>query len=113
PNGDLYLLEYGTAWFQGNPDARLVRIEYNAGNRAPIVVASVDRGAGAVPLRVKLTSAGTADADDDSLRYDWTVTRANGAVVQRLKGQSSAVTLSAPGTYTATLTVTDTHGATS
>ena len=37
PSGDMYLLEYGTAWFQGNPDARLVRIEYNAGNRKPIV----------------------------------------------------------------------------
>src|SRR6185369_3126291 len=31
PSGDLYVLEYGTAWFQGNDDARLVRIEYNAG----------------------------------------------------------------------------------
>src|SRR5439155_4525824 len=36
PSGDLYLLEYGTTWFAGNDDARLVRIEYNAGNRAPI-----------------------------------------------------------------------------
>ena len=35
PSGDLYMLEYGTAWFQGNPDARLSRIEYNPGNRAP------------------------------------------------------------------------------
>ena len=33
PTGDLYMLEYGTGWFQGNPDARLVRIEYNGGNR--------------------------------------------------------------------------------
>ena len=43
PNGDLYVLEYGTAWFQGNDDARLVRIEYNAGNRKPIVAAGVDK----------------------------------------------------------------------
>src|ERR671938_672179 len=32
PGGDLYVLEYGTAWFQANDDARLVRIEYTAGN---------------------------------------------------------------------------------
>src|SRR5258707_9973419 len=36
PSGDLYILEYGTLWFQGNDDARLVRVEYNAGNRKPI-----------------------------------------------------------------------------
>ena len=50
PSGDLYVLEYGTGWFQGNADARLVRIEYNAGNRAPVVVAGVDKPAGALPL---------------------------------------------------------------
>jgi cytochrome c len=33
PDGDLYVLEYGTAWFKGNDDARLVRIEHAAGSR--------------------------------------------------------------------------------
>src|SRR2546423_872098 len=61
PSGDMYMLEYGTAWFQGNPDARLVRIEYNGGNRKPIVAASVDQRAGALPLRVHLSSNGTMD----------------------------------------------------
>ncbi|MBA3342173.1 MAG: ThuA domain-containing protein, partial [Gemmatimonadaceae bacterium] len=65
-NGDLYVLEYGTAWFQGNDDARLVRIEYNAGNRKPIVAVAVDRPAGALPMRVGLSSAGTTDLDEDS-----------------------------------------------
>ena len=111
PNGDLYMLEYGTGWFQGNDDARLVRIEYNAGNRSPTVIAGVDRTAGALPLRVQLSSEGTTDADDDSLSYSWTVTRANGTVVRRLSGASPALTLTAPGTYTATLTVRDDKGA--
>ena len=111
PNGDLYMLEYGTGWFQGNDDARLVRIEYNAGNRAPSVIASVDRTAGALPMRVQLSSAGTTDADDDSLTYSWTVTRASGTVVRRLAGASPTLTLTAPGTYTATLTVRDDKGA--
>ena len=29
PDGKLYLLEYGTGWFQKNPDAGLSRIDYN------------------------------------------------------------------------------------
>ncbi|MGH7521347.1 MAG: ThuA domain-containing protein [Gemmatimonadales bacterium] len=111
PSGDLYLLEYGTAWFQGNPDARLVRIEYNAGNRKPTVAAAVDRPAGALPLRVELSSAGTVDLDEDSLRYEWTITRRNGSVVQRLTQPNPSFTFTRPGTYTASLTVTDAQGA--
>jgi len=113
PSGDLYLLEYGTAWFQGNPDARLVRIEYNAGNRKPIVAAAVDQPAGALPLRVKLSSAGTMDLDEDSLRYVWTITRRDGSVVQRLTQPDPSFTFTRPGTYVASLTVTDAQGASS
>jgi cytochrome c len=111
PSGDLYMLEYGTRWFQGNDDARLVRIEYNAGNRAPTVAAAVDRPAGALPLRVALSSAGTADPDDDALRYEWTVSRRGGGPVVRLAGAAPSLTLERPGVYTAALAVTDAHGA--
>src|SRR6185503_4558603 len=111
PNGDLYVLEYGTTWFAGNDDARLVRIEYTAGNRAPVVAASVDKPAGATPLRVTLSSSGTLDLDEDSLRYAWTISRANGSVVQRLSAPNPTFTLARPGVYTATLTVTDPLGA--
>jgi cytochrome c len=111
PSGDLYLLEYGTRWFQGNDDARLVRIEYNTGNRAPVVAAAVDKPAGATPLRVALSSAGTVDADDDELRYEWTISRPNGSVVRKLAGPNPTLTLATPGTYTASLVVTDAQGA--
>ena len=111
PSGDLYMLEYGTAWFQGNPDASLVRIEYNAGNRKPIVAAAVDQPAGALPMRVKLSSAGTMDLDEDSLRYVWTISRKGGAVLQKLTEPNPSFTFTRPGTYTASLTATDTHGA--
>jgi len=110
PSGDLYILEYGTIWFQGNDDARLVRIEYNAGNRAPVVAAAVDHPKGALPLRVALSSAGTVDLDEDSLRYEWTITQ-RGAVVARSTAPSPSVTLRQAGTYAATLTVTDAQGA--
>src|SRR5206468_4338924 len=113
PNGDMYMLEYGTAWFQGNDDARLIRIEYNAGNRKPIVAAAVDQPAGALPMRVKLSSAGTVDLDEDSLRYVWTISRKGGATVARLTQPNPSYTFTRPGTYTATLTATDVHGASS
>jgi cytochrome c len=111
PNGDLYILEYGTAWFQGNDDARLVRIEYNAGNRKPIVAVGVDKPAGATPLTVALSSAGTTDLDDDELQYEWSLSRANGAVVQRLTDPNPTFTFARPGVYTASLVVTDSVGA--
>jgi cytochrome c len=111
PSGDMYVLEYGTAWFQGNDDARLVRIEYNAGNRKPIVAVAVDKPAGALPMRVKLSSAGTMDLDEDSLRYVWTISRRGGATLARLSEPNPSFTFTRPGPYTATLTVTDAHGA--
>jgi cytochrome c len=110
PNGDLYVLEYGTLWFQGNDDARLLRIEYNAGNRAPVVAAKVDAPKGALPLRVAFSSEGTLDFDEDSLRYDWAITR-GGTVLRRLAQPNPSFTFTRAGTYTATLTVTDARGA--
>ncbi|MEX2111175.1 MAG: ThuA domain-containing protein [Gemmatimonadaceae bacterium] len=111
PNGDLYVLEYGTAWFQGNDDARLVRIEYNAGNRKPIVAVAVDRPAGALPMRVDLSSAGTVDLDEDSLRYVWTIFQRGDTVLRRMIEPNPSFTFTRPGTYTALLTVIDPHGA--
>ena len=110
PNGDLYVLEYGTAWFRGNDDARLVRIEYTAGNRKPVVAAGVDKPAGATPLTVMLSSAGSADLDDDELRYDWSVSLANRAV-EKLTGPNPTFTFRTPGIYAASLVVTDAQGA--
>jgi cytochrome c len=111
PNGDLYLLEYGTVWFKGNDDARLIRIEYNAGNRKPSVAAAVDEPAGALPLSVRLSSAGTIDLDEDSLRYVWTIRRRGDTVLTRLIEPNPSLTLTQAGAYTASLTVIDPHGA--
>ena len=111
PNGDLYLLEYGTAWFQGNDDARLVRIEYTAGNRKPLVAVGVDKPAGATPLAVTLSSAGTTDLDDDELQYEWRIARPNGTTLRTLTGPNPTFTFATPGVYTASLVVTDPQGA--
>ena len=107
PSGDLYVVEYAPG-----SDGRLSKIEYNAGNRAPKVVASADRTAGATPLRVSLSSRGTIDFDGDSLRFRWTVTPAGGPA-REYSSAKPIVTLTAPGVYEAVLTVTDRAGASS
>ena len=38
PDGKIYLLEYGTAWFQKNPDAGLSRIDYHENPTAEVAV---------------------------------------------------------------------------
>ena len=70
-SGVLYVLEYGTAWFSKNPDARLSRIEYNAGNRPPIARIEADQVQGAVPFTVTLSAEGSLDHDGDELTYTW------------------------------------------
>jgi len=110
PDGDLYMLEYGTAWFQGNDDARLVRIEYNGGNRAPMVQMAVDKPKGAVPLNVQLTSAGTKDYDHDALKYTWTITDSNNKAIATLNDADIKYTFDKPGTYKASLEVDDGKG---
>ncbi|WP_116125335.1 PQQ-dependent sugar dehydrogenase [Lewinella sp. IMCC34183] len=109
PDGRLYVLEYGSAWFRGNENAQIKRIEYNGGNRAPVVAASADRTAGALPLTVQLSSEGTEDYDKDDLEYRWTVTSDNG-YSETFDDANPSVTLDEEGTYTADLTVTDAAG---
>lgn len=110
PDGDLYVLEYGSAWFRGNDNARLVKIEYNAGNRTPIVEATADKKAGSVPFKVAFSSEGTQDFDRDVLKYEWKITSKAG-VFKTLTQPNPVVTFDKPGTYKATLTVTDPKGA--
>ena len=107
PDGDLYMLEYGTGWFQGNDDARLIRIEYNAGNRKPVVVASADKKAGNVPLAVQFSAEGTRDFDGDKLAYEWTIALKNGGKKQVFKTEKPAYVFKKKGEYVVTLTVSD------
>ena len=111
PSGNLYMLEYGTGWFQGNPDARLVRIEYNGGNRKPVVAVDVDKDAGPIPLKVALSSKGTNDPDGDALRYEWTITGPKGVAPTKLATANPSFTFAKAGLYTASLAVTDAKGA--
>ncbi|MEO5977068.1 MAG: PQQ-dependent sugar dehydrogenase [Chryseolinea sp.] len=108
PDGDLYVLEYGSAWFRGNENAQIKRIEYNGGNRKPIVKAGADRVAGALPFKVKLSSEGTMDYDNDALTYEWTVKSDNG-YNKTFTDINPDLELDKEGVYNVTLVATDSH----
>ncbi len=110
PDGDLYMLEYGTAWFQGNDDARLIKIEYTAGNRKPAVQIASDKPKGAVPLTVNFSSKGTKDFDRDELKYTWKITDPEGKEIATLKDPDISYTFEKPGVYKTTLEVDDGKG---
>jgi cytochrome c len=110
PDGDLYILEYGSNWFRKSDNSRLVRIEYNGGNRKPVVSVATDKKGGTVPFKASLSSAGTRDFDGDALKYSWKVT-GSGTAAQTFTVANPSVSFNKPGVYTATLTVTDSKGA--
>lgn len=109
-NGDLYMLEYGSGWFTANDDARLIRIEYNGGNRKPEITINADKMGGSIPLAVELSSKGTKDADGDTLTYSWKITSKNG-YTKIINEPDAKLTLSKAGIYKATLTAKDSKGA--
>jgi PKD repeat protein/glucose/arabinose dehydrogenase/type 1 glutamine amidotransferase len=80
----------------GNPPA----------NQAPTVQAAADPRAGAAPLTVRFTSA-PRDPDGDQLMSIWSFGDGSQA-----GGRNATHIYGAPGTYTATVTVTDPDGAT-
>ncbi len=110
PNGDLYVLEYGSNWFRKSDNSKLVRIEYNPGGRTPMVHATANVKGGAVPLNVKLSSAGSKDFDGDSLKYEWTISADSGKTNKTYTESDPAISLDQPGSYTAKLTVTSRAG---
>lgn len=71
PDGKLYLLEYGNGWFTKNPDSGLFRIDFNDGNRTPVVTGiSVDKTSGSLPFTATFT-ADASDPENDPLTYVW------------------------------------------
>ncbi|AYB35798.1 carbohydrate-binding protein [Chryseolinea soli] len=108
-DGDLYMLEYGSGWFTANDDARLVKIEYNGGNRKPEIKLTADQLGGSIPFTTTLSSEGTKDADGDSLNFSWKVTSKTG-YNKTLSGPIAKLSLAKPDIYKATLTVIDGKG---
>lgn len=71
PDGRIYLLEYGSGWFTKNDDSALSYIDYNGGNRPPVVDKfTVDKTSGKLPLTVT-AKVSAMDREQDPLSYVW------------------------------------------
>ncbi|CAM5700743.1 lectin [Streptomyces griseomycini] len=105
PDGALYVLDYGTGYFNGDQNSALYRIEHVTGGHAPVAQAKANVTSGKAPLSVSFSSAGSSDADGDALSYAWTF--GDGATST---AADPTHTYSADGQYTATLKATDSTG---
>jgi len=105
-DGRLFVLDYGMNWFAQNEDATLSVIEYNPGNRKPVIMMAADKKAGAAPLAVTFSSAGTMDYDKDALKYAWNF----GKGLPVSTKPNPKFTFTKPGEYNVVLTVTDAAG---
>jgi glucose/arabinose dehydrogenase len=102
PNGDLFYVGYDGG------DVR--RITYPVSNSTPVAVAQATPTTGDVPLTVAFNGNGSSDPDPlDTLSYAWDLD-GNGAFDDANTANAS-YTYTQAGTYTATLRVTDNHGA--
>jgi len=130
-DGVMYMLEYGSVYGADNEDARLVKIEYNAGNRAPVAKAGIldvkgleelenrvfltgenrlamkKEAIGEVPLTLTFSAKNSADPDDDEiLKYQWLFDGQNVAAEEQI----TTYTFTKPGIYNTILKVIDQRG---
>ena len=71
PDGRIYLLEYGSGWFSKNEDSGLSYIEYNGGNRPPLVSnLTIDKTSGSLPL-VITARVDARDREKDAMTFIW------------------------------------------
>jgi cytochrome c len=110
PEGIMYVLEYGSVYGADNDDARLVRVDYNDGNRAPVAVLNANDSIGLAPLKVSFNSNNSYDYDeDDSLKYEW---KFEGNKVGSTEANPTYI-FQNKGVYKVTLKVTDPSGTSS
>lgn len=104
-DGTLYILEYGSVYGIDNVDARLVKISYNDGNRAPVARITANDSVGQKPLQLKLNSKKSIDPDEkDALKINWTVEG------KQLNGEELNYTFQNEGVFPVVLSVTDPSG---
>ena len=71
PDGKLYLLEYGSGWFSKNANSALSTVDFNGGNRPPVIDnVIVDHTSGKLPLTVN-ASVEAIDRENDAMSYVW------------------------------------------
>ncbi|MBW6438800.1 PQQ-dependent sugar dehydrogenase [Actinoplanes hulinensis] len=108
PDGALYVLDYGTGYFNGDENSALYRYDYvGGGNRAPTAVANANQTSGQAPLTVQFSSAGSTDPEGGALTYRWDFGDGGSSTAA-----NPSHTFTANGAYDVKLTVTDPQGAT-
>ncbi|MHB1140076.1 MAG: PKD domain-containing protein, partial [Microthrixaceae bacterium] len=90
----------------GGTDSSTVIVQVNA-NVAPTAVANSNVTGGQAPLTVTFSSAGSADSDGGVTGHSWSFGDGNTS-----SSANPTYTYGTPGSYTATLTVSDAEGAT-
>ncbi|MGO4919059.1 ThuA domain-containing protein [Maribacter spongiicola] len=107
PNGKIYLLEYGSGWFSQNANSSLGYIEFNGGNRPPLInEVTVSETAGKTPLTVNATVE-ASDRENDAIKYLWDF--GNGDTKETNDGNVS-YTYADAGVYKLKVTVADDKG---
>ncbi|GAA5220169.1 ThuA domain-containing protein [Membranihabitans marinus] len=107
PDGQMYMIEYGSGWFSKNANSSLVRIEYNGGNRAPQPTLAIDRSAGQVPLTIEMKAEGSYDPDGDKISYTW---KHNGQTVATTEEPQYTLKIEDAGEHNIYVEVSDIHG---
>ncbi len=106
-DGVMYMLEYGSVYGIDNDDARLVKVEFNAGNRAPVAQVTAKDTIGLAPLKVTFSGERSYDFDKgDALRYEWKFVGNKVASTEK----NPTFTFTKNGVYPVVLTVTDPAG---
>ena len=110
PDGKLYLLEYGNGWFTKNPDAGLARIDFNGGNRPPVISSlTVDKTSGILPFTVK-AKVDARDLGKDEIKYTWDF---GDGTKKETTTPEIEYTYSKVGDFNITVEAKDSHGASS
>src|ERR1700712_667307 len=109
PDGALYVIEWGSGFGGNNADSGIYRIDYVAGDKAPIANATASVSSGLAPLAVTFNSTGSSDPEGGPLTYAWDF---NGDGTVDSTDPNPSYTYTANGVYTAKLTVKDQTGLT-
>lgn len=107
PDGRVYLLEYGSGWFSANPDSGLGYIEFNGGNRPPVIDSFVvNNDSGSLPLSVTATVE-AHDREGDDMTYVWDL---GDGTTQETTEPTLTYTYSEAGSYKLNVTAKDSDG---
>jgi PKD repeat protein len=101
PGGDLFYVDFDGGTIR--------RITYTSANQPPTAVATANPTAGPAPLTVAFDGTGSSDPEDSALSYAWDLD-GDGAYDDSTATKPS-YTYNTAGSYTASLRVTDSQGA--